>query len=436
MAASAGSSVADRDRRALPCAGPVLDAVTPAHRRLVPGRAVADRDHVRDATLRRPRRTPPRRRTTQPAVLQPFHVGGRADADHDDVGAAARRPSASRTAGDPVGARQPGHRDAAQQARAVRLVQPRHDGAEPFARAARPAASARPRPPSRRVPKCDCRRGDLGSDEAGADHDQPRTGPQLVAQRDGVARGCAARARRRDPRRLARSGPGPRSRPRRRRRAIGGPVVESHGPRGRDRVRSRAPRGATGPQVVVSDSSARSSARDVTGQELLRQRRPVVGPAGARRRSRSSSPSKPWARSARAADSPASEAPTTAMRFTCSALPAPLVVTPGGRLGAASSRTTLIIPVDDHHLVRAHRQLGRRRVDRAGAQVETRSVQRAFDLAALEPAVGQRGVLVRAGVVDGEHLAVVGVEHRDRRVQVRHVAPPRGAGLRAGRFRA
>ena len=72
--------------------------------------------------------------------------------------------------------------------------------------------------------------------------------------------------------------------------------------------------------------------------------------------------------------------------------------------------------IDD--LVGADRQLGRRRVDRAGAQVEAGGVQRAFDLAALQPAVGERGVLVGAGVVDGEDLAVLGVEHRDRRVGV------------------
>lgn len=34
----------------------------------------------------------------------------------------------------------------------------------------------------------------------------------------------------------------------------------------------------------------------------------------------------------------------------------------------------------------------------------------------LEPAVGQGGVLVRAGVVDGEYFTVFGVEDRDRRI--------------------
>ena len=53
-------------------------------------------------------------------------------------------------------------------------------------------------------------------------------------------------------------------------------------------------------------------------------------------------------------------------------------------------------------------------VDRPGTQVETRGVQRAFDLAALQPTVGERRVLMRTGVVDREHLTVVGVEDRDR----------------------
>jgi hypothetical protein len=34
--------------------------------------------------------------------------------------------------------------------------------------------------------------------------------------------------------------------------------------------------------------------------------------------------------------------------------------------------------------------------------------------AALQPPVGKRRILMRAGVVDREHLAVIGVEHRDR----------------------
>jgi hypothetical protein len=72
-------------------------------------------------------------------------------------------------------------------------------------------------------------------------------------------------------------------------------------------------------------------------------------------------------------------------------------------------------------LVGADRTLGRRGVDGARPQVELRGVQRAFDLAALQPAVGERGVLMGAGVVDGEDLAVVGVEHRDRRIDVEPV---------------
>jgi len=51
------------------------------------------------------------------------------------------------------------------------------------------------------------------------------------------------------------------------------------------------------------------------------------------------------------------------------------------------------------------------------AQIEYRRVQRALDFTTLEPAVGERGILVGAGVVDRVELAVAGVEHRDRWVE-------------------
>src|SRR3954468_10558238 len=65
------------------------------------------------------------------------------------------------------------------------------------------------------------------------------------------------------------------------------------------------------------------------------------------------------------------------------------------------------------------RRLARRRdVGDSGAQVEARGMQRAFDMAVLDPAVGERGLLVRAGVVEREELALLGVEDSDRRIGV------------------
>src|SRR4051812_13725297 len=60
------------------------------------------------------------------------------------------------------------------------------------------------------------------------------------------------------------------------------------------------------------------------------------------------------------------------------------------------------------------RLLRRGRIHLPGPQVEPGGVQRTLDLGALEPPVGQRGVLMRAGVVDGEDLAVLGVEDGHR----------------------
>ena len=64
--------------------------------------------------------------------------------------------------------------------------------------------------------------------------------------------------------------------------------------------------------------------------------------------------------------------------------------------------------------MRADRLFRGRRIDRAGAQIELRRVQWALHLAPLDPAIGQRSILVGAGVVDGEELAVISVEDRDR----------------------
>jgi hypothetical protein len=58
--------------------------------------------------------------------------------------------------------------------------------------------------------------------------------------------------------------------------------------------------------------------------------------------------------------------------------------------------------------------LRRWRIDYSGPQVETRGVQRAFHLTALQPAFGQRRVLVGAGVVHSEELTIVGVENGNR----------------------
>src|SRR6478609_8518264 len=82
-------------------------------------------------------------------------------------------------------------------------------------------------------------------------------------------------------------------------------------------------------------------------------------------------------------------------------------------------------PVGPHRLRRgqAHRL--------AVAQAEARGVQRALDLAGLDPAVRERGVLVRARVVEGVVRAVVVAEERDRLVRRRDrdVEDERLAGL-------
>ena len=60
----------------------------------------------------------------------------------------------------------------------------------------------------------------------------------------------------------------------------------------------------------------------------------------------------------------------------------------------------------DHHAVGAPPAVSRRPLDLPRAQVEARRVQRALHHAALQPAVGQGSVLMRAGVVDRVKLAV------------------------------
>ncbi|HEY4332883.1 MAG TPA: SDR family NAD(P)-dependent oxidoreductase [Ilumatobacteraceae bacterium] len=79
-----------------------------------------------------------------------------------------------------------------------------------------------------------------------------------------------------------------------------------------------------------------------------------------------------------------------------------VVVVTGGASGMGNATARRFAGEGDHVFI----------VDRAGAQIESGGVQRALDLAPLEPAVGQRGVLMRAGVVDREHLAGIGVEDR------------------------
>lgn len=58
----------------------------------------------------------------------------------------------------------------------------------------------------------------------------------------------------------------------------------------------------------------------------------------------------------------------------------------------------------------------------SGAQVEQGRMQRAFDEAALDIALGERGVLVAAGVIDGVETAL-GVEDRDGRCGVVDLDP-------------
>src|SRR5947208_136626 len=112
-------------------------------------------------------------------------------------------------------------------------------------------------------------------------------------------------------------------------------------------------------------------------------------------------PGKPRRRSARAVACPARLAPTTvteAMPWPASAPCRPQWARRPGRCrrsrGDAGRQVRLLVGQRDvdvavHHRdrMRPDTELGRRRVDLTGAQVEPRGVQRALDLAALEPAV-------------------------------------------------
>ena len=175
-------------------------------------------------------------------------------------------------------------------------------------------------------------RGDLRADESGADHDKSCPSAQFVTQRDGVidrpqhvhssqvfGRATTVPATRRHDDAVG---------------ADRGSVVELNSARGRveaGRVHAEQP---VGVQVVVVGFEGQGRPR-----RCHRRKTPSTAGGGRRaggphRRRSVSSPSKPCARNARAADRPASEAPTTATLFT-PASPAARVVTPGGRLGGA-----------------------------------------------------------------------------------------------------
>ena len=65
------------------------------------------------------------------------------------------------------------------------------------------------------------------------------------------------------------------------------------------------------------------------------------------------------------------------------------------------------VAIDHCHLVSTDRELGRRGVHASRAQVKAGCVERAFDPAVLNPAVGRGRVLVRAGVVNGKEPSSV-----------------------------
>ena len=92
---STGEQRGDGDGGALQRARPMFDAVRPANTRLMPGRTVAHRDHVRDR--RRPALVAyDAVGQVERAVAQPLDVGDRADSDQT-TSAASRRPSANCT---------------------------------------------------------------------------------------------------------------------------------------------------------------------------------------------------------------------------------------------------------------------------------------------------------------------------------------------------
>ena len=163
-----------------------------------------------------------------------------------------------------------------------------------------------------------------------------------------------------------------------------------------------------GVQVLVVGFQGERVLADITGQELLRTAADGRRAAASHRRRWSARRRNPAAQRL-AADSPASEAPITATLSLCR-----LAGRAGGRrkVGHGIVEDDVDHTVDDDHLVGAP-EASSGSSTAPGTQVETRGVQRAFDLAALQPTVGERRVLMRAGV-DREHLAVVGVEDRDR----------------------
>src|SRR6516164_5099774 len=81
--------------------------------------------------------------------------------------------------------------------------------------------------------------------------------------------------------------------------------------------------------------------------------------------------------------------------------------------GRGGAERDVDVAVLDLHRVDGHGLGGGRPGRAAGAQVETRPVQPAFHRVVVDLALGQRDLLVRAHVVQGEHL-IAGAHHGDR----------------------
>ena len=133
-----GKQSRDRDRRSFQRPGPVLDPMSRADGRIVPGRAVPDRDNVREGGLAIGS-AQHAIAEHESAALQPLDVGHTADTHHDDVSRQvasvdqvdARDAIGSGVAKAAMFAGQAGDADAAYQRRAVRGVRSGDDGAEP-----------------------------------------------------------------------------------------------------------------------------------------------------------------------------------------------------------------------------------------------------------------------------------------------------------------
>src|SRR6476469_5393914 len=186
----------DRDRRSFQRPGPVLDPMSHADGRIVPGRAVPDRDNVREVglTIGSAQHAIAERES---AALQPLDVGHTADTHNDDVSRQvasvdqvdARDAIGSSIAEAAMLAGQAGDADAAYQRRAVRGVHSGHDGAQPQTELELEWGCSG-LDDSDIEAELAGRGSNLRADEPGADDHYPSAGPKVGTQRDRVVDGA------------------------------------------------------------------------------------------------------------------------------------------------------------------------------------------------------------------------------------------------------